>query len=68
MSKQPPIPPEQQTFGKSKVADDHIERRDQATGVQSGEPGDADVNTRAQGRFGNLAQNVRAVHGKTPGG
>ena len=31
---------------------------DLALGVQSGQPGDADVNTREQGRFGNMRQNM----------
>jgi len=34
------------------------DRRDLATGVQSPDPGDADVNTDEQGRFGNIAQNT----------
>ena len=49
MSKQPPIPKDQ------RASDD---RRDAATGVQSGQPGDADVNTAEQGRFGNIRQNT----------
>lgn len=65
MSKLPPIPPEQRTFGKTATADGHADRRDLKTGAQSGQPGDADVNTREQGRFGNLSQNVKSTHWKT---
>ena len=66
MSKMPPVPPEQRTFGKQVSATDgHEDRRDRATGAQSGQPGDADVNTREQGRFGNLSQNVKTTHWKT---
>ena len=64
MSRLPPVPPEQRTFGKAKSQDGHTDRRDLKTGVQSGQPGDADVNTREQGRFGNLTQNVKSVHWK----
>jgi len=65
MSKPPPIPPEQRTFGSKTTEDGHADRRDLKTGAQSGQPGDADVNTREQGRFGNLAQNVKSTHWKT---
>lgn len=53
MSKQPPIPQDQ------RAAND---RRDIATGVQSGQPGDADVNLAQQGRFGNAKQNLTPQH------
>lgn len=46
MSKPPPVP------------EDQRDRRDQATGVQSAQPGDADVNTEQQGRFGDIKQNT----------
>ena len=65
MSKLPPIPPEQRTFGKSQSQDGHADRRDLKTGLQSGVPGDADANLREQGRFGNLSQNVKSTHWKT---
>ena len=53
MSKQPPIPQDQ------RAAND---RRDIATGDQSGQPGDADVNLDQQGRFGNAKQNLTPQH------
>lgn len=67
MSKAPPVPPEQRSFDEkqkpsqdptSRLESAHPDRRDLETGVQSGQPGDADVNTDTQGRFGNLKQNV----------
>ena len=59
MSKLPKIPPEQRSFaGKDHPVVEHADRRDLETGVQSGQPGDADVNTSTQGRFGNLQQNL----------
>lgn len=60
MSKTPPVPKEQRSFanhGASAISD-MADRRDLATGAQSGQPGDADVNTGQQGRFGNLKQNM----------
>jgi hypothetical protein len=53
MSKQPPIPEDQRATP---------DRRDIATGVQSGQPGDADVNLDQQGRFGNAKQNLTPQH------
>ncbi len=53
MSNPPPIP-EEQRAGQ--------DRRDQATGVQSPQPGDADVNLDQQGRFGNAKQNLTPQH------
>lgn len=50
MSKPPPIP------------EDQRDRRDVATGAQSGQPGDADVNLDQQGRFGNAKQNLTPQH------
>ena len=64
MSKRPPVPPEQRTFGKQTSSDGHKDRRDLATEVKTGQPGDADVNMEQQGRFGNLDQNVKSVHWK----
>ncbi len=62
----PPIPPDQRaTRGdKAHVDGSDIERRDDVTGVQSHQPGDADVNLKSQGRFGNRHQNVDTVHHK----
>jgi len=66
MSKAPPIPPEQRSFAmKARLTGQKMDRRDLRTDVQSGQPGDADVNVREQGRFGNIAQNVNATHWKT---
>lgn len=62
MTKTPPVPKEQRSFGDHgarSVADAaEVDRRDLATGAQSGQPGDADVNTAQQGRFGNVKQNL----------
>lgn len=58
----PKVPKEQRSFAArgARPLDDalSVDRRDLATGVQSGQPGDADVNTATQGRFGNLKQNL----------
>jgi hypothetical protein len=59
-SKAPPIPPEQRA---SPGETPHVEgadvgRRDRVTGLQSEEPGDADVNLTEQGRQGNINQNT----------
>lgn len=53
MSKAPPIPQEQNAAP---------DRRDVATGVQTGQPGDAGVNLDQQGRFGNAKQNLTPQH------
>jgi hypothetical protein len=53
MPKTPPIPPEQRAF-----AEDAHDRRDAKTGLQSGQPGDADVNLKQQGRQANTRQNL----------
>jgi hypothetical protein len=62
MSSTPKIPKEQRSFadkGATPVGDAaRTDRRDRETGVQSGQPGDADVNLKQQGRFGNLKQNL----------
>ena len=60
MSKTPPIPPEQRSFKgqRTDLQDAHVERRDAKTGLQSGQPGDADVNLEQQGRQANTRQNL----------
>ena len=62
MTHAPRIPKEQRSFADrgGRGFDDAAasDRRDQATGVQSPDPGDADVNLDTQGRFGNLRQNM----------
>jgi hypothetical protein len=60
MSKMPPIPREQRTFGKERPDIDQggHDRRDMKTGLQSGQPGDADANLKQQGRQGNANQNL----------
>jgi hypothetical protein len=62
MTHRPKVPKEQISFadkGARPVADAmQADRRDLATGAQSGQPGDADVNLDTQGRFGNLRQNL----------
>lgn len=66
-SKAPPIPREQRAArggGKVKPDDRTHDRRDLHDGVQSNEPGDADVNLKQQGRYGDRHQNVDTVHWK----
>ena len=62
MTHAPKIPKEQRSFADrgAKSATDAVnaDRRDLETGVQSSQPGDADVNLDTQGRFGNLRQNM----------
>lgn len=60
MAKAPPIPPEQRAFHGERPDIDgaDIGRRDKITGVQSEQPGDDDVNLKAQGRQGNINQNT----------
>jgi hypothetical protein len=62
MTHAPKVPKEQRSFADrgGKSVDDAMkaDRRDLETGVQSGSPGDADVNLDTQGRFGNLRQNL----------
>lgn len=60
MSKSLFVPKEQRSFGGhgARSVEEAKDRRDLALGVQSGQPGDADVNTREQGRFGNMRQNM----------
>ncbi|MDB5435668.1 MAG: hypothetical protein JWR47_1925 [Phenylobacterium sp.] len=66
-SKAPPIPREQRPprgRGRAKLDDGKHDRRDLHDGVQSNEPGDADVNLKLQGRYGDRYQNVDTVHWK----
>lgn len=65
-SKAPPIPPQQRTHSGQKpdLAETPADRRDASTGAQSGQPGDADVNLKLQGRHGNRRQNVDDVQHK----
>ncbi|MND73715.1 hypothetical protein D3C77_391980 [compost metagenome] len=62
MSKAPHVPKEQRSFAdhgaRSIEEAGAADRRDEATGAQSGQPGDADVNLSQQGRYGNLKQNL----------
>jgi hypothetical protein len=60
MSKSPPIPSEQRAFkgAQPDIEGKTSDRRDGKTGLQSGDPGDADANLDSQGRFGNLRQNT----------
>jgi len=65
-SKAPPIPPDQRA-GLSRTPNPDggpHDRRDLRDGVQSHAPGDADVNLKSQGRYGNRRQNVDTVHRK----
>jgi len=67
MTSSPTIPREQRAFagrGGGPGEDPALsnDRRDTLTGVQSPDPGDADVNLDQQGRFGNLKQNLTARH------
>lgn len=66
MSKTPPIPKEQRAFHGERpdITEPQQDRRDSHTGLQSGQPGDADANLKAQGRYGNLRQNVSTIHAK----
>ncbi|MBU1347937.1 MAG: hypothetical protein KKA16_13440 [Alphaproteobacteria bacterium] len=62
MATAPKIPKEQRNFdsqGSADVGDPAvIQGRDGETNVQSGQPGDADVNLDQQGRFGSLKQTL----------
>ena len=63
MTKSLKVPKEQRSFadhGCQSVDDAAMsdDRRDLATGTQSSQPGDADVNLGQQGRFGNIRQNM----------
>lgn len=65
MATVPKIPAEQRNFadhGATLIKNGGLaDRRDLETGVQSAQPGDADVNLKEQGRFGNLNQNLTAI-------
>lgn len=70
----PPVPPDQRAPGPNAAAgqDPQTEgaksgaetdqglddRRDRVTGVDTNSPGDADINTSEQGRFGDIKQNT----------
>jgi len=62
MTHAPRIPKEQRSYAdkggtvSEDVADS--DRRDLETEIQTGQPGDSDVNLDEQGRFGNLKQNL----------
>ena len=63
MTKPLKVPKEQRSFAAAgNLSMDNIalshDRRDVLTGVQSSQPGDADVNLGEQGRYGNLKQNL----------
>ncbi|MBN9481256.1 MAG: hypothetical protein J0I52_13525 [Bordetella sp.] len=62
MTRAPQPPREQRSFADrgAQLKDEAaaVDRRDLADGVQSGQPGDADVNLSQQGRYGNLQQNL----------
>lgn len=63
MTKPLKVPKEQRSFAAAgNLSMDNIalshDRRDVLTGVQSNQPGDADVNLGEQGRYGNLKQNL----------
>lgn len=62
MTHAPRIPKEQRSYADKgdRPLDQAMQadRRDVETGVQTGQPGDADVNLDEQGRFGNLKQNL----------
>jgi len=57
MSKIPPIPKGQRNPHGADMG-----RRDAMTGLQSGQPGDADTNLDEQGRQGNIRQNLTNQH------
>ncbi len=61
MTRAPQPPREQRSFadrGAQLKDEAAADRRDRTNGVQSGQPGDADVNLSQQGRYGNLQQNL----------
>lgn len=62
MTHAPRIPKEQLSFadkaGKSVEDAANSDRRDLETEIQTGQPGDADVNLDEQGRYGNLKLNL----------
>ena len=62
MTHAPKVPKEQRSFADrgARSSEEAMlsDRRDEATGVGDGQPGDAGVNLDTQGRFGNLRQNL----------
>lgn len=62
MTHAPRIPKEQRSYADKDVqaVEDAADsdRRDLETEIQTGQPGDSDVNLDEQGRFGNLKQNL----------
>ncbi|KQY86530.1 MULTISPECIES: hypothetical protein [unclassified Brevundimonas] len=62
MTHAPRIPKEQRSYADkgANAAPDagDSDRRDLETEIQTGQPGDSDVNLDEQGRFGNLKQNL----------
>ncbi len=62
MTHAPRIPKEQRSYADKGVqaVEDAVDsdRRDLETEIQTGQPGDSDVNLDTQGRFGNLKQNL----------
>lgn len=61
MTAKPPIPPEQRRArsDRTDISGSHQDRPDAKTGLQSGQPGDADVNLKTQGRQANTRQNLQ---------
>ena len=64
MSKTPHVPEDQISPGGGSDANPEAkgDARDRATGLQSGQAGDADANLDQQGRFGNANQNLTPQH------
>lgn len=62
MTHAPRIPKEQRSYADKggQAVEDAVDsdRRDLETEIQTGQPGDSDVNLDEQGRFGNLKQNL----------
>ena len=62
MTHAPRVPKEQRSYAdkgrKSVTEAADSDRRDLETEIQTGQPGDADINLEEQGRFGNLKQNL----------
>lgn len=60
MTHAPRPPKEQRSFADkgAQPTEDAADRRDLKTEIKSAEPGDADVNLKEQGRFGNIRQNL----------
>ena len=62
MTHAPRIPKEKRSYadmgGKAAGDAGDSDRRDRETEIQTGPPGDSDINLDEQGRFGNLKQNL----------